>query len=115
MDTRERGSIMPLVAVLVVAMGGLCLQLGRFGGRLDDAARAQTAADAAALAGAADGRRAATELAQANHGDLVAYRQSGSKVAVRVQVGDSVARATAVAVPRFAPATLTPRSPGSGR
>src|SRR5438067_1992596 len=111
MDGRERGSILPLVAVLVVAIAGLCLALGQFGARLDDAARARTAADAAALAGAAEGRAAADDLARANHGELVEYRKTGPKVMVRVQVGEAVARATAVAVPRFAPATLTPRSP----
>ncbi len=114
MDERERGSVLPLVALLMVAIGGLCLVLGQFGGRLNEAARARTAADAAALAGAADGRKAARDLAEANHGELLEYRQVGSKVTVRVQVGDAAARATAVAVPRFAPATLAPRSPSSG-
>ncbi|MDP8987844.1 MAG: helicase, partial [Actinomycetota bacterium] len=51
----QRGSVSPLVAVLVVATGGLCVGLGRLGGELVAAARARTAADAAALAGAAEG------------------------------------------------------------
>ena len=109
----ERGSMLPLVALLMVAVGGLCLALGRFGATANDAARARTAADAAALAGAAEGRESAEELAADNGGELVSFDRRGSEVAVVVRVREATARATAVAVPRFAPATLTPRSPGS--
>jgi hypothetical protein len=107
-DERERGSILPLVAMVMLGAGGLCLLLGMVGARANDAARARTAADAAALAGAADGRAAAVDLAEANGGHLLEFYRSGTKATVVVEVGDASARATAVAVPRFAPATLTP-------
>jgi hypothetical protein len=58
-----------------------------------DGARARTAADAAALAGAAEGRPAAAALARVNGGRLVAYRAEGPSVVVTVAVGR--ARATA--------------------
>ena len=47
---------------LVVAVGGMCLQLGRMGGVANARAKAQVAADTAALAGAAEGEEAAEHL-----------------------------------------------------
>ena len=47
---RERGSVAPLLAVLVVAAGAAALGLGRIGGAAVARAQARTAADAAALA-----------------------------------------------------------------
>ncbi len=54
---------------------------------------AQTAADAAALAGAAEGEDTAREVAHANNGILISWRASGDDVWVEVRVG----RARAVA------------------
>ena len=93
----ERGSVSPLLALLVLAAGGLCVALGRLGGDAVDAARAQTAADAAALAGAADGQGAGRGLAAANGGGLVTFVQDGEGVLVTVRVGRAVAAARAVA------------------
>lgn len=93
----ERGAVTPLVAVLVLAVGGLVLGLGRLGGAAADVARARTAADAAALAGAADGEDAAQRLASDNDGELVAFRRDGAEVEVRVSVGRATATARAVA------------------
>lgn len=92
----ERGSVLPLLALLVVAVGGLCLGLGRLGGDAVEAAQARTAADAAALAGAAEGESAAREVAIANGGEVVGFAQEGPEVQVRARVGDAeaVARAT---------------------
>jgi hypothetical protein len=56
---------------------------------------AQTAADAAALAGAAEGRDAADELAGANGADIDRYEVDGADVDVRVHVADGWARARA--------------------
>lgn len=90
----ERGQVTPFVALLVLAAGGLCIGLGRLGSDAVDAGRARTAADAAALAGAAGGEDAARSIAEANAGDLVSFdRLDGGEVEVRVRVG----RATAVA------------------
>lgn len=99
----ERGSTTPLLAVLVVAVGGLCLGLGRLGADANAAARAQTAADAAALAGAADGLGAARRMAAANGAEVVELTASddGTKVQVIVQVRgvEAVARAVRDPVP----------------
>lgn len=97
-SSSERGSIAPLVAVLVVATGGLCLGLGRLGGEAVAAARARTAADAAALAGAAGGEGTARALAEANGGELVDFTEEGAEVQVRARVdgSEAVARAQRV-------------------
>jgi ABC-type molybdate transport system ATPase subunit len=97
--TEERGQVVPLVAIVVVLVGVLCLGLARLGGSAGEAARARTAADAAALAGAADGEASARELARANGGRVVRYEVDGDEVEVLVEVGDhrAVARAVATA------------------
>ena len=95
----ERGSVTPLVAVLVVAVGGLCLGLGRLGGTANAKARAQTAADAAALAGAADGEDAARDLAAANGAEVLAIDSDGAEVQVKVRVHGVEARARATGRP----------------
>ena len=94
----ERGSVVPLAALLAVAIGGLVVGVGRVGVEVITASRASSAADAAALAGAADGREAAERLAAANGGVLVAFAAEGREVQVAVRVGsaEAVARATAV-------------------
>ena len=93
----ERGSTTPLLALLVVAVGGLCLGLGHLGAAANAAARAQTAADAAALAGAADGLDAARRLAKANGAEVVELHSedegSAVEVIVRVHGVEAVARA----------------------
>ncbi len=75
--------------------GLAALALVAHGGRVVDAARARTAADAAALAGAADGRSAADRLAAANGGRVTSYRAEGDDVVVAVVVGEATARARA--------------------
>ena len=60
---------------------------------------AQSAADAAALAGVTGGRVAAGELAAANGGALVGWSVAGRQVTVRVQIGDQVAVARATDEP----------------
>lgn len=94
-DARERGSVLPLVALLVVATGGLCLVLGRFGGEAVAAGRARTAADAAALAGAAEGDDAARAVARANGADLIRSRREGPAFVAEVRVAGETASARA--------------------
>jgi len=94
-DPRERGSVLPLVALLVVATGGLCLVLGRLGGEAVAAARARTAADAAALAGAAEGEAAARTVARANGAELVHGDQDGSAFVAEVRLAGETATARA--------------------
>jgi hypothetical protein len=93
----DGGQIVPLAAALV----GLCcvalLALVPVARTLDDRARARTAADAAALAGAADGERTAREVAVANDADLLEIDRNGDEVVVQVRVGgvEAYARARA--------------------
>ncbi|CAN5864531.1 hypothetical protein BH23ACT1_BH23ACT1_03010 [soil metagenome] len=106
----QRGSVLPLVALLIVAAGGLCVGLGRLGGDAVQAAQARTAADAAALAGAAEGEDLARDVADDNGAVLVAFVQDGLDVEVRARVGDAeaVARAT-----RTAGGAAVPEVPGA--
>lgn len=97
----ERGQVTPLLGLVVVAIGGLLFGLARFGAVTTQSARAQAAADAAALAGAAEGDEAVASLAAANGGDVVTSEvlgDGGREVEVRVRVGDTwaVARARRV-------------------
>lgn len=89
----DRGQITPLLVAVLVVAGVSLLALGRLGAAAADRARAQTAADASALAGATDGRPAAERFVAANGARLVAYRSIGSDVVVTVAV--RAARATA--------------------
>jgi hypothetical protein len=83
-----------MALALIVALGAALL-LARLAPLVDDAARAQTAADAAALAGAAEGRVAAARFAGANGGELLGFQRDGSVVEVRVRVGHASADASA--------------------
>jgi hypothetical protein len=91
----ERGQVLPLVALLMVAMGGSAVLLVRLGGVAADRAQASAAADAAALAGAAEGRPAAERLAAANGAQVRSYREEGSDTEVWVSVGRAGATARA--------------------
>ena len=70
---------------------------------LDEASQARTAADVAALAGAAAGKAEAQAIASAHNAELVEYRRSGSMVTVVVQVGEVRERASAAATVRWVP------------
>jgi hypothetical protein len=85
-----------LVVLLVVAVGGLCLGLGRLGGVANAKAQAQAAADAAALAAAAEGPAAAHDLAAANGATVERVETDGDDVTVEVRLGEveAIARAT---------------------
>ena len=60
-----------------------------------DAARARTAADASALAGASADEAAARRVAMLNGGVLESYRESADGVVVVVSVGTATATARA--------------------
>ena len=91
----DRGQVLPLVAVMVVLIAGAALLIAQVGGLVDERARARTAADAAALAGAAEGRDAAVELASANGATLERFEVRGSDTYVEVRVGRARAAAQA--------------------
>ena len=99
-EPRDRGQAAPLmVVVLLVLMAAVAatVEIGRF---LDESARARTAADAAALAGAAAGRTEAAALAAANGGLLLSYSEQdagGDSNALLVTVAVQVGRASQTA------------------
>lgn len=83
-----------MVGVVAVA-AMLLVGLARLGAGAADGARAQNAADAAALAGAAEGEGAARELAIANGAELVRFEVVDGDVVVEVRLGDASATARA--------------------
>lgn len=89
----QHGQVLPLAAVLLAGTVALALLVVLTGEVLVDRARATTAADAAALAGAAEDRTAAEELAAANGGRIEEYALVDGETVVVVRVGR--ARATA--------------------
>lgn len=93
----QDGQVMSLLAGLLVLVGLATFALAHLGAVAADRARAQTAADGAALAGAAEGRRSAEHLLAVNGAKLVAYRVVDSDVVVTAAVRG--ARATARAHP----------------
>ena len=104
----ERGQVLPLVALVMVVAGLAVVAIGELGGAALDRARAVTAADAAALAGAAEGRDAARALARANGGRLAGYEELGADARVRVEVGQAEAPARA----RRSGGSAAPLAPG---
>ena len=99
-DGNDDGQVVPLAAALVGLCCAALLALAPVARALDDRARARTAADAAALAGAADGERTAREVAGANGADLLEIERNGDEVVVQVRVGEVEAYARARATPR---------------
>lgn len=81
--------------LIVVAVAAAGLVLAQLAGRAQLMARAQTAADAAALAAAGDRRSAAVELAAANGAELVGFEADGGVARVEVRLGGEVAAAAA--------------------
>jgi hypothetical protein len=91
----QRGQVAPLIAVALVFAGFFCLVVARFGVAAASRAHARTTADAAALAGAVDGRGSADNIARANAGTILTYEASGRDVKLRVRVDDAEATAKA--------------------
>jgi uncharacterized membrane protein YdfJ with MMPL/SSD domain len=86
---------MPLVVGLVAIAVLLALALAPLAELATDRARARTAADAAALAGAAEGEDAAREVAKANGARMVLWHAEGDEVWVGVELGRAKAAAKA--------------------
>ena len=83
-----------MLAVIVIAALSV-VAVGSFSGRVIDRGRAQTAADAAALAATIGGRPAAERLASSNGGRLISYGESDDVVVVVVDVAGERATARA--------------------
>ena len=94
-DSSDAGQLAPFYAVIVLVAGGAMLLLAHLGVLAVHRAEARTAADAAALAGAAEGRAAAQEVARANRAVLESFVAMGNDVEVRVRVGSTHATARA--------------------
>jgi hypothetical protein len=94
------GQTLVLVVGILVLAAVLMLGIARLGTAAVERAHARTAADAAALAGAAQGRPAAERLARRNGARLVAYRTIGADVVVTVRFGRTRVTARARALPR---------------
>jgi hypothetical protein len=89
------GQALPL-AVAGVCLAAVCaLALGRLGIREVARARAQTSADAAALAGVRGGYDAAERLTTVNCGELLAFVATPTEVSVRVSCDGVTATAHA--------------------
>ena len=99
MERDDRGQT-TVLAVMGVGFAALLLVAAATAGRvLVDRARARTAADAAALAGAAEGESGAREVARANGGALVHHEDLNGVAMVEVRVG----RVTGFARARWVP------------
>ena len=91
----EHGQVMPVVLGLVAVAVVVLLALVPLAQATQQRAAARNAADAAALAGAAEGEDAAREVAAANGAELVGWRSRGLDVWVAVTLGDARAEAKA--------------------
>lgn len=98
-----RGQSTPLWAIVLVLAALLLVPMGLVARATIDRSRAQSAADAAALAGALEGEEKAREVAELNGATVESYRDLGSVVEVIVVVGDR--RATARALREEVPIT----------
>ena len=93
-DFGDRGQAAPLMVVMLLVLMVAVVATVELGQLVDESARARTAADAAALAGAAAGRGEADAMAAANGGRLLSYTEQETAgdadvllVTVEVRVG----------------------------
>ncbi|HMG45634.1 MAG TPA: M15 family metallopeptidase [Acidimicrobiales bacterium] len=101
----DRGQVTILSTTGLALLAVLLVALATLGRGLVDRAQARTAADAAALAGAAEGEQTAREVAAANHGEVRRYDVVDGAVLVQVVVGRIDAYARARRIPEVAPPT----------
>ena len=91
----DAGQIVPMLAVVVAVIVVMALVVVRTGLQVDRRARVQSAADAAALAGATEGEDVAGSVTEANGAVLETFEVRGSEVEVVVRIGDQRATARA--------------------
>ena len=99
-----RGSIGLVSSLMVFLLGLVLLVVVTTSRAAVQSARAQSVADAAALAAALDGLSAAQGLAEHNGARLLGYSARGFCVEVRIALGRSQARARAQAIVGSVPA-----------
>lgn len=95
LDRDCRGQVVPLLAAFIVFAGLFLIGLAHLGGGAVDRAMARRAADAAALAGAAEGRDAAQRFADVNAAKITKYETRDRDTEVVVEYGDARAIARA--------------------
>ena len=91
----DRGQAVVLLLAVVVMVSLALTGVGMFSARIVDRGRAQTAADAAALAATTGGRAAAARLTTSNGADLISYSEAGDAVTVVVELNGERATARA--------------------
>jgi hypothetical protein len=91
----QSGQVLPLVALLSLALGASSLWVARLGAASAARAKASAVADMSALAGVAGGRRSADAVASANGARVVRFDRVGGDVRVRVEAGPAVATSRA--------------------
>ena len=94
-DPCDRGQAVMLMAAVVVITVLVAVGVVQVGAVMLQRQQAQTAADAAALAGLQGGRAAAAQLAAGNDAVLVSFDRLGDTVTVVVASGRVHARASA--------------------
>ena len=92
---RDAGQIVPMMALVLFAVVIVAMMVIRLGLQVDRRARAQSAADAAAIAGATEGEDIAGSVTEANGATLESFVVRGSEVEVVVRLGDERATARA--------------------
>lgn len=92
---RDAGQIVPKMALVLFAVVIVAMVVIRLGLQVDRRARAQSAADAAAIAGATEGEDIAGSVTEANGATLESFVVRGSEVEVVVRLGDERATARA--------------------
>jgi len=91
----EEGQIVPMVALVLAIVMLMGLLVVRLGLQVDERTRAQSAADAAALAGATEGEDVAGSVSEANGAVLESFVVRGFEVEVVVRCGNERATARA--------------------
>lgn len=91
-------AILAVIALTALAIV-LIIAIARLGTMILERSAAQTAADAAALAGVVSGRSVADVVAGANGAVIIAWTTAGHTVSVTVRLGDAVATARATDAP----------------
>lgn len=93
----ERGQAMPLLLIVLFLVVLAAVVVAEVGAATIERQEAQVAADAAALAGAAHGRSAAHDAAEANGARITAYHDLGAVVQLTVRFRRASATAAAEA------------------
>ncbi len=100
MGVRDRGSMLVFMVFVGLAItSATTVALVPLLADLIDHQRAQSAADAVALAGVNGGRSSSNAFAVANHAELLGWTRVGRTVTVEVVVGDQTATARATDEP----------------